>query len=417
MKNKTRRIATLFLAALLLLTNMASPAAGAREPGGPLRAVVLYEDGAGPEEMARALEEAEGVTLLCRYESLFQGAAVEAEPQALAALEKLPGVAGVGLAQTYEPASSSGDGEALSPEEGLKLMKADGLWEQGYTGDGTVIAVLDSGLNTSHEAFADGSLMESPALSREDVAEFTQKGGTKGRYVSQRIPFAYDYYSRDDDVSTTNNHGTHVTALAAGYVRDRMGRVTFRGAAPAAQILSMKVFPDGTVGGADDAVILRALEAVPAEEFSAVAVVTQYPEVEALASEFGFIPVHNPHPDWGISHTIRLGLEALGNCGGACFLVSDQPLLRRESVRDLTELWRGRPDKIAALAHGGVRGNPCIFPARFFPELLELREDHGGNAVIRRHEEDLILLETAEKELTDVDTPEALRQVRAQTDM
>ena len=260
MKNKTRRIATLFLAALLLLTNMASPAAGAREPGGPLRAVVLYEDGAGPEEMAWALEEAEGVTLLCRYESLFQGAAVEAEPRALAALEKLPGVAGVGLAQTYEPASSSGDGEALSPEEGLKLMKADGLWEQGYTGDGTVIAVLDSGLNTSHEAFADGSLMESPALSREDVAEFTQKGGTKGRYVSQRIPFAYDYYSRDDDVSTTNNHGTHVTALAAGYVRDRMGRVTFRGAAPAAQILSMKIFPNGSGGGTDDTIILRALE-------------------------------------------------------------------------------------------------------------------------------------------------------------
>ena len=68
-------------------------------------------------------------------------------------------------------------------------MKADGLWEQGYTGDGTVIAVLDSGLNTSHEAFADGSLMESPALGREDVAEFSRKGGSKGRYVSQRIPF------------------------------------------------------------------------------------------------------------------------------------------------------------------------------------------------------------------------------------
>lgn len=163
--------------------------------------------------------------------------------------------------------------------------------------------------------------------------------------------------------------------------------------------------------------VRRALEAVPGEAFRTVAVVTQYPEVEALAEGFGFLPVRNPHPDWGISHTIRLGLEALGNCGGACFLVSDQPLLRRESVRDLTELWRGRPDKIAALAHGGVRGNPCIFPARFFPELLELREDHGGNAVIRRHEEDLILLETAEKELTDVDTPEALRQVRAQTDM
>ena len=44
-------------------------------------------------------------------------------------------------------------------------------------------------------------------------------------YVSQRIPFAYDYYSRDDGVATTNNHGTHVTALAAGYVKDRAGHV------------------------------------------------------------------------------------------------------------------------------------------------------------------------------------------------
>ena len=61
-------------------------------------------------------------------------------------------------------------------------------------------------------------------------------------------------------MSTTNNHGTHVTALAAGYVRDRMGRVTFRGAAPAAQILSMKIFPNGSGGGTDDTIILRALE-------------------------------------------------------------------------------------------------------------------------------------------------------------
>ena len=163
------------------------------------------------------------------------------------------------------------------------------------------------------------------------------------------------------------------------------------------------------VGGRS--LVLRALEAVPAENFETVAVVTQYPEVMDLAEQFHFSAVRNEHPDWGISHTIRLGLEALGNCGGACFLVSDQPLLRRKSVRDLTELWRGRPDKIAALAHGGVRGNPCIFPARFFPELLELREDHGGNTVIRRHEEALILWEVPEEELTDVDTPEALKRL------
>lgn len=160
--------------------------------------------------------------------------------------------------------------------------------------------------------------------------------------------------------------------------------------------------------------ILRALEAVPGEAFETVAVVTQYPEIMALAERFRFAAVRNQRPDRGVSHTIRLGLEALGNCDAACFLVCDQPLLKRESVRALAELWQSRPEKIAALAHGGVRGNPCIFPARLFPELLDLAGDRGGSAVIRRHEEDLILLEVPEEELADVDTRLALEELNPQ---
>lgn len=157
--------------------------------------------------------------------------------------------------------------------------------------------------------------------------------------------------------------------------------------------------------------ILRTLEAVPAECFDRVVVVTQYPEVMNLAKEFHFAALHNPNPDWGISHTIALGLTELRDCQGALFLVSDQPLLRRESVAALVGLWRRHPEKIAALGHGGVRGNPCLFPARFFPELLELTEDHGGNVVIRRHGEDLALLDVAADELADVDTLAALEEL------
>ena len=158
--------------------------------------------------------------------------------------------------------------------------------------------------------------------------------------------------------------------------------------------------------------ILRTLEAVPAEKFHTVVVVTQYPEVMRLAGEFHFAAIHNPHPDWGISHTIALGLTALRDCDGVLFQVSDQPLLRRESVAELVDRWRAQPEKIAALGHGGVRGNPCLFPARFFPELLELREDHGGNTVIRRHEEDLFLLEVPAEELHDVDTAQTLKELK-----
>lgn len=154
--------------------------------------------------------------------------------------------------------------------------------------------------------------------------------------------------------------------------------------------------------------IRRALEAVPAEVFHRIAVVTQYPEVAALTEKFGFQAVENQHPELGISRTIQLGLSAMDDCDGVLFQVSDQPLLRRETVAAAVALWQANPTAIVALAHNGARGNPCLFPARFFPELMALEGDRGGSGVIRRHPEALILLEVEEQELWDVDTPQAL---------
>lgn len=251
-----KQLLLFFSLAALLLT---APAGAEREAeqDGPIRAVVLYREDADPDQMEAALASLPDVKVLWRYDRLFSGAAVEMDAEGLRALEALDGVAGAAAAREYAPASGGG---TEWTEAGLALMGAEKLWEEGWTGDGTVIAVLDSGLRVSHEVFADDSLVESPAISQKDVSAFAEKGGTKGRYVSSRIPFAYDYYNRDGDVSTTNSHGTHVTALAAGYARNEDGTVAFRGAAPGAQILSMKIFPDNTGGGTDDTVILRALE-------------------------------------------------------------------------------------------------------------------------------------------------------------
>ena len=157
----------------------------------------------------------------------------------------------------------------------------------------------------------------------------------------------------------------------------------------------------------------RALDAVPTEQFDRVVVVTQYPEAAELTKRYGFTALENQHPDWGISHTIALGLQELSDMDAVLFQVADQPLLRRRSVADLVRCYRRHPHVIVALGHGGVRGNPCLFPRRFFPELLALQEDHGGNTVIRRHEEDLLLYEVPAIELADVDTPEALQAIQS----
>ena len=160
--------------------------------------------------------------------------------------------------------------------------------------------------------------------------------------------------------------------------------------------------------------ILRALEAVPKGLFARVEVVTQYPEIADLAAKFGFGVLENKQPNLGLSHTIALGTQALADCGAILYMVADQPLLARETVSRVAAAWQETPERIVAAAHGGKRGNPCIFPHEFFPELLALTGDTGGGAVIKRHPDRLRTVEVPAAELADVDTPQALASLQEQ---
>ena len=255
MTHHTRPLSLLL--ALLLALSLALPALALDNGGeGRCRALVAYGPGADGEALTQALSQVPGVTVLYRYGLLFSGAAVEADGEALAAVRRLEGVSGAAPTQTHaRPQAAAAPLDANS----LDLMGAAGLEELGYDGDGVVVAVIDTGLRWTHQAFADYGLARSPAISPEDVEDFVSGGGTPGRYLSQRIPFAYDYADGDDQVFSTDSHGTHVAALAAGCAMGEDGAVLFRGVAPAAQLLSMKVFSD-SAAGADDADILKALE-------------------------------------------------------------------------------------------------------------------------------------------------------------
>ena len=53
--------------------------------------------------------------------------------------------------------------------------------------------------------------------------------------------------------------------------------------------------------------IARAFASVPAEKLRGVVVVTQYEDVRNLAESFGFSSIVNSHPEWGLSHSVKLG--------------------------------------------------------------------------------------------------------------
>ena len=136
--------------------------------------------------------------------------------------------------------------------------------EAGYDGSGMVVAVLDTGLDSSHSAFSlDNFTSNTFGLTYEEVAAvigqttaYELAGGLSvdDVYINEKVPFAYDYADNDSDVySTHNNHGTHVSGVIVG--KDD----TITGVAPNAQLVAMKCFSDIT-DTARSAWILSALE-------------------------------------------------------------------------------------------------------------------------------------------------------------
>ena len=150
----------------------------------------------------------------------------------------------------------------------------------------------------------------------------------------------------------------------------------------------------------------RAFRALPPALFDRAVVVSACPEILTLGSEAGYLTVFNPGAAEGRAASVRLGLERLKDMDGVLFAVCDQPWLRRESVEKLLADFFACPDSVCALAYEGRRGNPMVFPAALFPELLALTGEQGGGRVLQAHPQLLRLTEAASAaELRDVDTP------------
>lgn len=171
------------------------------------------------------------------YTSVLNGMAVETTYSKLKAFEKMNGVKKVYIANTYTVPEVESGNELIT---GALEVVANG-----YTGDGITLAVLDTGTHTTHEAFADYGIITKPAITEEQIAAF--EGYAEPKYISTKIPFAYDYADGDDDVTDINpdtgGHGTHCAGIALGYA-EKDGEATFTGTAPAAQLVAMKIFKD-----------------------------------------------------------------------------------------------------------------------------------------------------------------------------
>lgn len=187
------------------------------------------------------------------YTALINGMMITTAYKNVASLEKMDGVKRVYLANSYN-APEVQEPNQLNANEMTGASIMQGIL---YKGEGMVVAVLDTGLNLTHEAFQDYGLITDPAFTQEYVESVETVA--PGIYVSAKVPYAYDYYDGDDDVTDYRGHGSHVSGTIAGFAMDADGAVKFSGAAPAAQICFMKIFSD-TTGGTNSGIYIAALE-------------------------------------------------------------------------------------------------------------------------------------------------------------
>jgi molybdenum cofactor cytidylyltransferase len=168
----------------------------------------------------------------------------------------------------------------------------------------------------------------------------------------------------------------------------------------------------------------RPLIRIAAEEALAsragpVIVVTghQREKVEAALQGLDVKRVHNPNFADGLSTSVKTGLAAVPEAAdGAIVCLGDMPQVRAQLIDKLIGAFDPERGALVVIPTiDGKRGNPVVWSRRFFPELMALEGDVGARNMIARYAEavaEVPLTDTAA--LIDVDTPEALAEVKAE---
>ncbi|MDD3339888.1 MAG: selenium cofactor biosynthesis protein YqeC [Lachnospiraceae bacterium] len=137
--------------------------------------------------------------------------------------------------------------------------------------------------------------------------------------------------------------------------------------------------------------------------------VTQYDEIQQELQETPMEVVRNTHPNWGISHSIHLGVTAATHADAYLFAVCDQPYVSLHTLENLLESYRRERYGLAAVCYEDRWGNPNIFSAKYRKELLALQGDVGGKRILLAHQRDMLAVSVSEEqELKDLDKKEEL---------
>ncbi|WP_161569260.1 S8 family serine peptidase [Candidatus Oscillochloris fontis] len=191
------------------------------------------------------------------YDLVFHGVALELTAEQAAQIADLPGIVAVQPEAFYE----------LTSDAGPTWIGADQVWNSGYMGEGVIIGMIDTGINTRHPSFAEvggdgyrhlNPLGQGVYKGACDPTNLPSRANGNpsgynpaiicnnkliGAWTFPNTATAFNTSTGEPSPNDEHNHGSHTASTAAGNVLYNIvsGSVTYSrisGVAPHANIIA-----------------------------------------------------------------------------------------------------------------------------------------------------------------------------------
>ncbi|MBE6605672.1 MAG: hypothetical protein E7635_01360 [Ruminococcaceae bacterium] len=235
------------LLTLIMLINLLIPVSASFAKDGEICEIMIYADEEYFESASMALDAlfslaGRNIEIIDTFEHAFFGFYARAEQKYIDIIDNSE-YFDANICGYFSPLKADKAEYSTSSVYASEMLGASSVHKTGFTGKGSIVAVIDNGFDVSHEVFAKAP--DVSALKKEDIEKLMSDGELASEsagvsandvYVSEKIPYAFDYTTGKADVSTLEGHGTHVAAVIGADCN------TMTGVAPDCQLLLMKVF-------------------------------------------------------------------------------------------------------------------------------------------------------------------------------
>lgn len=161
------------------------------------------------------LRNSDQLKTMPRYKALLNGFALKMTYAEAKEVAKLPNVKAVTKAVEYNMPVKPNMATSKN------IINANVSTEKGYNGKGRIVAILDTGADVNHPDFRlSEEGLKAAKYTQESINEKISELHLWGEYKTEKIPYAYNYADRSNDLLDKADHGQHIAGTIAGNALD-----------------------------------------------------------------------------------------------------------------------------------------------------------------------------------------------------